>query len=406
MRRLGVEERRARLGVRHLLASPAATVEEAAEALVGLHSSDPASVYLSSWARVDGFGPADLEDALYRRRSLVRMLGMRRTMFVVPVGFAPVMHEACTRALIPGQRARLVRMLEEQEVAPRGRGESWLEKVGSDTLAALAARGEATARELTAKVPELGAKLTVGAGKTWGGTMGVSTRVLFLLATEGLIVRTRPLGAWTSGQYRWATTEHWLGAPLREIDHAEACSELLGRWLRSFGPATMTDIRWWTGWTAALAKTTLGAIGAVEVRLGDGAGYLLPDDLERERDGDPWVALLPGLDPTAMGWKERGWYLGEHASDLFDRNGNAGPTVWVNGRVAGAWAQAEEGDIVVELFARLDRATRARLDAQRERLTTRLEGVRIRPRFATPLGKELALRSGGVSRGRSAGTRA
>jgi hypothetical protein len=400
MRRVGVRERRARLGARHRLASRGATVEEAAGAVVGLHSSDPATVYLSSWARVDGFEPADLEDALYRRGSLVRMLGMRRTMFVVPVDLAPVMHEACTRALIPGQRTRLVRMLEEQRVAPPGSGEAWLARVAAETLAALAARGEATARELTADVPELRAKLTFGQDTTWAGTMGVSTRVLFLLATEGLIVRTRPLGAWTSGQYRWATTEHWLGAPLREIDHTEACSELLGRWLRSFGPATMTDIRWWTGWTAALARATLGAIDAVEVQLADGIGYALTDDLDRAGDAGPWVALLPGLDPTVMGWKDRGWYVGDRGTDLFDRNGNAGPTVWANDRVVGAWAQTEAGEIVVELFARLDAATRARLDAERERLAAWLGDVRIRPRFGTPLGKELATRSSGeASRG-------
>jgi Winged helix DNA-binding domain len=393
MRRVGVRERRARLGARHGLATHASTVEDGAGAVVGLHSSDPATVFLSSWARVDNFESADLGDALYRRRSLVRMLGMRRTLFVVPVELAPVMHEACTKALIPAQRARLVRMLEQQSVAPSGRGEAWLENVAAETLAALAARGEASARELTVDVPQLGAKLSFGEGKSWAGMMGVSTRVLFLLATEGLIVRTRPLGAWTSGQYRWAPTEHWLGAPLREIDHIEACSELLGRWLRSFGPATMTDIRWWTGWTAALAKTTLGAVDAAEVRLAEGTGYVLPDDVERAHDADPWVALLPGLDPTAMGWKDRGWYLGDHASDLFDRNGNAGPTVWANGRVVGAWAQTEEGAVVVELFARLDAATRTRLDAERGRLAAWLGGVRIRPRFGTPLGKELAMRS-------------
>jgi len=55
-----MRERRARLGARHRLASHVATVEEAAQAVVGLHSSDPATVYLSSWARVDGFQPADL----------------------------------------------------------------------------------------------------------------------------------------------------------------------------------------------------------------------------------------------------------------------------------------------------------------------------------------------------------
>jgi hypothetical protein len=402
MRRVGVRERRARLGARHRLTSRASTVEEAAGAVVGLHSSDPATVFLSSWARVEGFEPADLDDALYRRRSLVRMIGMRRTLFVVPVELAPVMHEACTKGLIRAQRARLVRMLEQQGVAPSGRGEAWLERVAAETLAAIAARGEVTARELTADVPRLGARLTLGEGKSWGGTMGVSTRVLFLLATEGLIVRTRPLGAWTSGQYRWATTEHWLGGPLREVDHTEACSELLGRWLRSFGPATMTDIRWWTGWTAALARTTLGAIDAVEVRLAEGTGYAVADDLERAHDVGPWVALLPGLDPTAMGWKERGWYLGDHASELFDSNGNAGPTVWANGRVVGAWAQTEAGEVVVEPFARLDAATRAGLDAERGRLAAWLGDVRIRPRFGTPLAKELAGRSGEASRRRSA----
>ena len=380
------------MGLRHHLAGSAATVDDAAAALVGLHSSDPASVYLSAQARVQGFAPADLEDALYRRRSLVRMLGMRRTMFVVPVDLAAVMDEACTKALAPAERARLARMLEGQGIAPAGRGERWLNRVASDTLAALTARGEATARELTSDVPQLGAKLSFGEGKSWGGTMGVSTRVLFLLATEGRIVRARPLGTWTSGQYRWATTETWLGGPLAEIDHADACAELLGRWLRTFGPATMTDIRWWTGWTAALAKKTLAALDVVQVRLEDGVGYLLGDDRDRVGAVDPWVALLPGLDPTVMGWKERHWYLGDRASDLFDRNGNAGPTVWADGRVIGAWAQTGTGDVPVELIGRIDAATRRRLDAERERLRDWLGDVRIRPRFGTPLGAELARR--------------
>jgi hypothetical protein len=392
MTRITQKERRARLGLRHHLASPAASPEEVAASMVGLHSSDPVSVFLSAWARVDGFEPADLEDALYRRRSLVRMLGMRRTLFVVPVDLAAVMDEACTKALAPRQRSRLIRVLEEQRVAPAGRGARWLDRVALDTLAALEERGEASARELTADVPKLATKLRFGQGTTWSGTVGVSTRVLFLLATEGKIVRTRPLGRWTSGQYRWATTERWLGGPLPELDHAEACAGLLGRWLRAFGPATMTDIRWWTGWTAKLATATLGDIGAVEVALGDDVGYVLPGDLDPVNEPDPWVALLPGLDPTVMGWKERAWYLGDRASALFDRNGNAGPTVWANGRVVGAWAQTEDGEVAVELFGRLDAATRRRIDTERDRLRAWLGDVRISPRFGTPLAKALARR--------------
>ncbi|HEX7463889.1 MAG TPA: crosslink repair DNA glycosylase YcaQ family protein, partial [Actinomycetota bacterium] len=153
MRKIGVEERRARLGLRHFLARPASSAEEVAVGLAGLHSSDPATVYLSAWARVAGFAPADLRDGLYERRSLVRMLGMRRTLFVVPRDLAAVMDAACTKALVPGQRKRLVRMLEDQGIARTGRGERWLGRVAAETFDALTARGEATAPELTKDVP-------------------------------------------------------------------------------------------------------------------------------------------------------------------------------------------------------------------------------------------------------------
>ena len=390
MRRLSDAERRARLGVRHALALSVGSVEEAALGLIGLHSSDPATVYLSARARVHAFEPRDLENALYERRSLVRMLGMRRTLFVAPRDLAPLMHEACTKALIPRERTRLVRMLEEQGVARPGRGERWLDRVEEETLAALAARGEASARDLTTDVSELANKLVLGKGSAWEASVGVSTRVLFLLATEGRIVRTRPLGAWTSGQYRWAPVERWLGGPLEAIDHDEACAELLRRWLGRFGPATTTDIRWWTGWTARLTASTLRAVGAVPVLLKDGEGFVLPDDLDTADAAEPWVALLPGLDATTMGWKERAWYVGRHEKDLFDRNGNAGPTVWANGRVIGAWGQTDAGEIVTKLMARVDAVVREMLDVERERLRLWLGDVRIRTRFGTTLERSLA----------------
>lgn len=389
MRAIGTTERRARLGLRHRLARAAGSVDEAAAALVGLHSSDPTSVYLSARARVTGFVPEDLEDALYERRSLARMIGMRRTLFVVPRDVAAVMDEACTRALAPPEHRRLVGMLEEQGVAPAGKGERWLRRVAAQTLEALARRGPSTARELTKDVPDLGGKLVFGQGRAWAGAMGVSTRVLFLLAAEGEILRARPLGTWVSGQYRWARTEDWLGEPLTQIGHAEACADLLGRYLHAFGPVTATDVRWWTGWTVRLTATTLEAVGAVEVALDDGVGYVLPDDLGRVSSTRRWVALLPGLDPTVMGWKDRGWYLGEHGPALFDRNGNAGPTVWADGRVVGGWIQHPSGEIAVKLLERVDPRTRSAIDAERGRLQAWLGDVRVTPRFRTPI--ELAL---------------
>jgi hypothetical protein len=389
MHRVTIEERRARLGVRHHLAEPAPSVERAAEDIVGLHSSDPVSVYLSAFARVDGFTPPDLEAALYERRSLLRMLGMRGTLFVVSREIAAIMDEACTKALAPPQRRRLIAMLEDQGIARDGA--RWLERVEERTLAVLHTRGEATAVELTRDVPELGAKLRFGEGKTWGGQMGVSTRVLFLLASQGLIVRGRPRGSWISGQYRWAELRTWIGAPLPTIGHAEASAALLERWLRAFGPATIIDLRWWTGWTVRQTTAALDAVGAEEVDLeGDATGYVLPGDLRPTGTPDRWVRLLPGLDPTIMGWKERDWYLGEHASMLFDRNGNAGPTVWADGSAIGGWTQKADGTVAVELLERVDRRTQTLVRQERDRLQAWLGDTRITPRFRTPVEKDLA----------------
>jgi hypothetical protein len=388
MQAIDVEQRRARLAIRHGLAEPFGSVEEAATRMVGLHASDPATVYLAAWARVNAFRHADLEDALYERRSLVRMLGMRRTMFVVPVDLAAVMDEACTKALAPPQRRRLISMLEGQGIARDG--SRWLRRVERATMAALRERGEATAVELTTTVPELGNKLAFGEGKTWGAQVGVSTRVLFLLATDARIVRGRPRGSWLSSQYRWAPTDLWLGAPLPKLDHDDASASLLRRWLLAFGPGTLTDIRWWTGWTARQTNAALAALEVTEVDIGGGAtGYVLADDTAEVEPPEHQVTLLPSLDPTIMGWKERDWYLNGYADVLFDRNGNAGPTIVADGRVIGAWAQTADGTIATKLLERVDRATVRRVQGERERLAEWLGTSRIVPRFRTPIDKEL-----------------
>jgi hypothetical protein len=213
---------------------------------------------------------------------------------------------------------------------------------------------------------------------------------VFLLAAEGTIVRGRPRGTWVSGQYRWAPTDTWLGEPLREIPAGEASSELLRRWLSSFGPATTIDMRWWMGWTQRKLRTALEGVDVEEVRLEDGAtAYVLADDAARVSTKKRWVALLPGLDPTTMGWKQRDWYLGPHAPRLFDRNGNAGPTVWADGRVVGGWGQRTDGSVVVRFLEPVEEDVRARVERERLRLTAWLDGARVTARFRTPLEKEI-----------------
>ena len=165
--------------------------------------------------------------------------------------------------------------------------------------------------------------------------------MLFLLAAEGRIIRGRPQGSWTSSLYKWAPMTAWLGGPLKSLPKAEAQTGLAQRWLRTYGPGRLRDLQWWAGWTVSETKKALTAARAVEVELDEGSGWALADDLEETPAGGPWIALVPALDSTTMGWTDRAWFMGMHTPRLFDRNGNAGPTIWVDGRVVGGWAPSE-----------------------------------------------------------------
>jgi hypothetical protein len=390
MRRIGVDERRARLARRHHLApgAQAAGMAELAGDLAGLHATDPAAVMLAARPRLAAARVETVERALYDERSVVRMLGMRRTMFVVPVSLMAVVQSACTTALVPGERRKLVALLEAAGIDADGA--TWLAAAQAQALAALAVRGEATAAELAGDVPALARQIVLAEGRRYEGRQSVATRVLFLLAAEGRIVRTRPLGSWTSSLNRWAPVATWLEHPPPALEPGPASVELARRWLAAFGPGTFADLKWWTGWTTGLLRRVLGELRPVEVSLDGGAtGLVLADDLEPVAPPEPWAALLPGLDPTVMGWSERGWYLGDHREALFDRTGNAGPTVWWGGRVVGGWAQRKDGEVVHELLAAVGADGRAAIAAEAAALGEWVGPVRLTPRFRTPLERRL-----------------
>lgn len=374
---------------RHRLTPPdrAASALEATRSLVALHSTDPVTVFLSARARTSGLAPADIERELYEERTLVRMLGMRRTLFVVPRELVAVVEAACTRAIAARERRRLEQMLVDSGISTRPA--AWLGRASAAALRTLEAKGEAFTTEVTADVPMLAKRIRVASGTRFEATQSAGSRVLQQLAMEGRIVRGRPRGSWLSGQYRWLPTAAWLPGEIPRLEPEPARAELLRRWLAAFGPGTETDIRWWAGWTAREARSALAAVPHVDVDLGGVTGYALADDLERLPAPAPSAVLLPALDPTTMGWKERGWYLGPHAPVLFDTNGNAGPTVWWDGCVVGGWAQRKNGELAFRLLEDVGADAVESIESEAQRLSAWLGEARS-PRFPTPLQRELS----------------
>ena len=385
MRRFTVAERRARLGVRHRLAARAETAPEAARALVALHGTDPASVYLAAAARIRSPDIAAIERAMYDDRLLLRMLCMRRTVFTVPAELVPVVQAACTNDVARLERRRTLLFLEQAGVG----GDAWLREVEDATVSALRKRGAAFAAELSADEPRLKERLVLAQGTKNESWPAVASRVLLGLAAEGRIVRGRPRGSWISSQFQWSPVESWLPGGIPEMRADAARAELVRRWLAAYGPGTVADLKWWTGLTLTQVRKTLALIGAEEADLDGTPGVVLAEDTEPQAAPAPWVALLPGLDSTVMGWKDREWYLGGHGTALFDRSGNAGPTVWADGRVVGGWAQRPDGEVVHRLLEDIGTEASAAVATEAARLGAWLGPVRVTPRFRTPLEREL-----------------
>jgi Winged helix DNA-binding domain len=390
---IDAEERRARLARRHRLApgDRADDVVDATRSIVCLHATDPATVYLSAWARVDGMTVADLDKALYTERSLVKHLAMRRTLFVFPREILPLAQAGASDRVADTERRRLIRHVEGAGVYPQG--ERWLTEACEQVLAALSGGREATSSELRNEISLLEGSMTYGEGKSWGGTLPFGPRVLTTLSAAGKVVRASNDGGWTISRPRWTSMPAWLGHELARPEAAEGVAGLVEHWLRAFGPGTAADIKWWLGSTVAAVRRALADLDAVEVDLDGQTGYLLPDDLEPTEPPEPWPALLPPLDPTTMGWFERDWYLGPYKAQLFDASGNAGPTAWWNGRIVGGWTQDDDGEVVLQMLEDVGSDGLNALEHEAARLSEWFDGTRALPRFPSPLSRELARRS-------------
>lgn len=381
-------ERRSRLAVRHRHVTAERTDDVVAitDGLVGLHSTDPVTVYLSVAARMVTPSLSPLDQALYQDRSLVRHHAMRRTLWVFGHENARLAHHAATVAVAKVQRRNTLAMLAGGGI---DEPEKWLAAASDEVIALLSETGPLPAREIGERLPQVAVQVPVGSG-TFATTQAAHSRVLLLLGFEGQVMRARPTGTWINGQYRWAATPTWFPDGFGALDVRTAAAGLARCWLAVFGPGTRTDLAWWAGWTAATTTRALADVAAVEVALEEGPGFVLPDDVDPPPPAPPSAVLLPGLDPSTMGWKQRGFHLADaDVALLFDRNGNGGPTAWVDGRIVGGWHRRADGEITLLFTSDVGSEARAALDTEAQRLTELLGEVRFSTRFPSPLQAKL-----------------
>jgi hypothetical protein len=229
------------------------------------------------------------------------------------------------------------------------------------------------------------------------------------MSAEGRLVRGTPTGAWTSRQHRWEPVSRWWPNGLPGVDPDQAREALARRWLTCFGPATVDDLQWWTGWNKTTVRRTLGNLQVDEIDLHGGPGIVLgagrmstadaaPCDapLARMNRADvssaetPCASLLPALDPSPMGWKQRDWMFGIDQRAVFDQAGNIGPTVWWNGEVIGSWATTAAGELRTRILADRGAQAVAAVDSAAAQLHKRLDGATVTPAIRTSLERSIS----------------
>jgi hypothetical protein len=356
-----------------------------------LHATEASTVHLGLWARVPELTVADVDRALYDDRTLVKQLAMRRTLFVFPRDLLPATWASAAARTAVQQRKQLTKNILAAGLADDA--DAWIARATDEVLAIMDDGVPRTTRELRDLVPALEGRFTIGTPeKKWGGEFPIGAWVMTMLGAEGRVLRGPNAGHWRLNKPTWVRTDRWLAEAPDHRSEQEGYAELVRCWLATFGPGTETDIVWWLGATKTIVRRALVDVGAVEVGLdGGGTGWVLPDD-EETQPVEPWAALLPTLDPTVMGWKERLLYLDPADTPyLFDVNGNAGNTAWWDGRIVGCWVQDDDAVVRVLLRREVGEDARAALDAEAERLTAWLDGVRIVNVYASPQMKGLTL---------------
>lgn len=378
-------QRRSRLVRRQLSAGSA---EQAARAVLALHATDPATVYLSVLARCPQLTLDDVARELYDEHRLVRMMAMRRTLFVVPADLAAVVHRAVSLDVAATARRRLLsqlRTLPTDPVLPDDL-DGWLADAEAGVVAAIERLGVASGAQLSAAEPRLRTALLPTTSKAYDVRRTITTQVLVLLGAEGRLVRGRPMGSWTSRQHTWEPARAWWPGGLEPVEPAQARVRLVEQYLRRFGPATEADVVWWTGWAQGTTRKALAALPTVE----HAGGRVLADDAEPVDEPAPAATLLPALDATPMGWKAREWFLPPDSRELYDAYGNLGPTVWWGGQVVGGWAVRRDGSIATSLLVDVGSEAERAVAAAAEALTARLDGAVVVPSFRTPLERRLS----------------
>ena len=318
---------------------------------------------VSIWARVRNLKPEQIETALWKDRSLTKAWCMRRTLHLLPSRDVAIFVRGTAR-----RAEKEIRWMRSQGVSERT-----LDRLLEGVLAAL--DQPLTRPQLAERVSaSLGLPLRWGRGGGWGSRRMIpcvqvgdvtcpAYYLLHLVGARGVICS----GPNQGNEATFVRADAWL-PDWRDVPTAMAESELLRRYLRAFGPATVADFVAWSRMRFSDAREIWAreALHLAPVDVEGWAAWILRSDLHELETATverPAVRILPYFDSFLLGHMERTHLLEQTELRRVYRNqGWVAPVVLVDGRVRGVWSHVRHEDglsVRVDLFGSASRSVSA-----------------------------------------------
>src|SRR5712691_2477387 len=316
---------------RHHLAKRArkGQIEKVVSDLCGVQAQVLSYAGLAIWARVEGITMHDVQDALWKHRSLVKTWCMRGTLHLISASDLPVYVAARKTTMVVKrdwltpeidveERKRIVRAIREAldgQILTR-------ERLAEEVVRRLGMRSSVRKHMLSG----------------WGN-------LLHPAAEEGYLC----FGPSKGSKVTFVQPDQWIGR-WDEPSGRDAWKTLLRQFFSTYGPATHHDIGHWWGLRPDRAKMLLESIAdeleEVEfegekrwVRRADVAQII---EVERVRS----VKLLPSWDGYAMFYHPREFFVSQsHRARIFTKLQGNKPVLLIDGVAGGIWEQRRKSSL-------------------------------------------------------------
>ncbi len=299
---------------------------------------------LSIWARVKDATLQQLESAIWKDHLLVKSWCMRGTLFLLPSDQLAVFARGSNRR--PAYHLK--------QAATRLGSTEALDKLLDAVLEVL--RQPSTRSDLAQSLSKTyGYKLKSKAGGGWGNKTAVpwvvvgkeSLPVGYLLHLIGArqVICSGPSNG---NESTYVRADKWV-SQWRDMPVEEAEKKLLEKYLRAFGPSTVTDFALWLGVYVRDAKEIWSRVAEdlVQVDVEGWRASILKADLRKLENAEAEgtiVRLLPNFDSFLLGHKSHRNLVDEkNYRKVYRPQGWVSPVLLVNGRARGVWSQERKG---------------------------------------------------------------